>query len=126
MAEQEYLKIDYYIRYKGFTTKQVAAIKRKRTCAIRKLQLAEDECRAFEEELDLASRWMRGMPEYEEAVKELAMREYYKAVDELEWLVVQRLFELTKLGMSGVGEYYVQQGCFEGASSTYIFRIQAT
>ncbi|EMD37546.1 hypothetical protein CERSUDRAFT_35523, partial [Gelatoporia subvermispora B] len=30
-------------------------------------------------------------------------RQYNKALDELERLVVQRLFELTKLGMSGIG-----------------------
>ena len=105
MAEQEYFKIDYYIQHKGYQGKQIAAIKRKRTCAIRRLQLVEDECRAFEEELDVAFRWTRGTPEYEDAAKELTMREYYKSVDELERLVVQRLFELTKLGMSGMGRH---------------------
>ncbi|EPS95019.1 hypothetical protein FOMPIDRAFT_1085440, partial [Fomitopsis schrenkii] len=33
----------------------------------------------------------------------LSLYEYHQAVDELERLVVQRLFELTKMGMSGIG-----------------------
>lgn len=32
-------------------------------------------------------------------------RQYRRALDSLELLVVQRLFELTKLGMSGTGKY---------------------
>lgn len=48
-------------------------------------------------------RWTRDMPEYKEAENQSLMRKYYKSVDNLERLIVQRLFELTKLGMSGVG-----------------------
>jgi hypothetical protein len=33
----------------------------------------------------------------------MSERRYKKAVSDLESLVVQRLFEMTKLGMSGVG-----------------------
>lgn len=65
----------------------------------------DDECHAFEVELDLEGRWTREMPEYKEAEKQSLMRKYYKSVDTLERLIVQRLFELTKLGMSGVGQY---------------------
>jgi len=34
----------------------------------------------------------------------LAIRDYQKALDKLEGLVVQRLFELAKMGLSGTGK----------------------
>jgi hypothetical protein len=45
-------------------------------------------------------------PEYQEALVTLNERRYRRAVDSLERLVIQRLFELAKLGMSGVGKMY--------------------
>ena len=42
-------------------------------------------------------------PEYIEASKLLSQRKYLKAVDELERLVIQRLLEMTKLGIAGTG-----------------------
>jgi len=53
------------------------------------------------------TRWTPESPAYKEAEKLLVERNYRRAVDNLEWLVVQRLFELTKLGMNGVGECVV-------------------
>ena len=43
-------------------------------------------------------------PEYQDALITMNERRYRCAVDSLERLVVQRLLELTKLGMSGVGK----------------------
>ncbi|RPD52388.1 hypothetical protein L226DRAFT_424074, partial [Lentinus tigrinus ALCF2SS1-7] len=37
------------------------------------------------------------------AVEQLGCRKYHCALDHLERLVIQRMFELTKLGMSGIG-----------------------
>ena len=105
-AEQEFGKIDFYIIYKGYKGDKIKIIKRNRTASIRKYEILDEQCRAFEDELDLPSRLLPGTPAYEQAQKELAMREYQRAVDELERLVVQRMFELTKLGLSGVGEYW--------------------
>ncbi|EPS93141.1 hypothetical protein FOMPIDRAFT_131399 [Fomitopsis schrenkii] len=48
-------------------------------------------------------RWLPGSLEYQEASRLLTDREYRRSLDELERLVVQRLFELTKAGMSGTG-----------------------
>lgn len=44
------------------------------------------------------------MKEYNDALVLLAERKYRRALDELEHLVVQRLLEMTKLGMNGVGK----------------------
>lgn len=102
-ADQEYHKLDFYIIHRGYQADKIKAIKRNRTAAIRKYEILDEQCRAFEDELELPGRLIHGTPEYEQAERELTMREYRKAVDNLERLVVQRMFELTKLGMSGVG-----------------------
>ena len=102
-AQQEHAKLDYNIITKGYTRKEIATVNRNRTATARKYTLVDDECHAFEVELDLERRWTCDMPEYKEAAQESLMRKYYKSVDTLERLIVQRLFELTKLGMSGTG-----------------------
>ena len=51
------------------------------------------------------------------------MRKYYKSVDTLERLIVQRLFELTKLGMRGVGEC---QGQIYISVLSFVRRLQAS
>ncbi|PCH40550.1 hypothetical protein WOLCODRAFT_68845 [Wolfiporia cocos MD-104 SS10] len=48
-------------------------------------------------------RWVPGSAAYEAGVAELAKRDYRRALDDLERLIVQCLFELTKLGISGIG-----------------------
>ena len=62
----------------------------------------EEVCR-YEEEHRIEAWWAPDSPEYNDAVLLATQRKYCRAVDKLERLVVQRLFELTKLGMSGVG-----------------------
>jgi hypothetical protein len=47
---------------------------------------------------------VKGSPEYKHYQDEAHLLEYRSALDELERLVVQRLFELSKLGMSGTGK----------------------
>jgi hypothetical protein len=42
------------------------------------------------------------MKEYNDALVLLKERKYRRALDELERLVVQRLLEMTKLGMNGI------------------------
>ncbi|PIL29409.1 hypothetical protein GSI_09461 [Ganoderma sinense ZZ0214-1] len=74
-----------------------ASFTRWQTAQARVLQL-EDELHLSEEE-----RWKPGSKEYDEAFSELTHCQYHLALDNLERLVVQRLFELTKLGMSGLG-----------------------
>lgn len=49
-------------------------------------------------------RWLPDSEIYKATQKLLVERSYTRAVDNLERLVVQRLFELTKLGMNGVGK----------------------
>jgi hypothetical protein len=50
------------------------------------------------------TRWVLGSPEYEEAGRLVAMRKYQRCLDNLEALVVARIFELTKMNRSQTGE----------------------
>lgn len=69
------------------------------------MRLKDEEILRFEEDHNITERWVPGSPQYISAAKLLAERKYRQAIDTLERLVVQRLFELTKLGMNGVGAY---------------------
>jgi hypothetical protein len=64
-----------------------------------------EELTRFEEENGYMERWTSTHKEYQDAVLMMAERRYRRALDELERLVVQRLMEMTKLSMSGVGKW---------------------
>jgi hypothetical protein len=49
-------------------------------------------------------RWVLGSPEFEEAARMVSMRKYQRCLDDLEGLVVARIFELTKMNRSQTGE----------------------
>lgn len=58
----------------------------------------------LETQLNIEERWTPDSPEYKRNREQVALWDYHEALDELERLVVMRLFELTKLGMSGTGK----------------------
>ncbi|KAF7371636.1 hypothetical protein MVEN_00019100 [Mycena venus] len=57
----------------------------------------------MEVKMDITVRWMVDDEEWEKAATLVASRRYRLAVNRLEQLVVKRLFELTKMNMSGTG-----------------------
>ncbi|KAK7001735.1 hypothetical protein R3P38DRAFT_3326661 [Favolaschia claudopus] len=59
-------------------------------------------CEELEVKMDI-ERWWTGQEEYIKAGELVATRDYRLAVNKLEELVVKRLFELTKMNMSGTG-----------------------
>ncbi|KAG7090309.1 hypothetical protein E1B28_011907 [Marasmius oreades] len=61
----------------------------------------------MEDEIGIPVQWTPLCEEYFQASKGLLERKYCQMLEKLEKLVMQRLFELTKLNMSGVG--YKQQ-----------------
>ncbi|KAF8574809.1 hypothetical protein K439DRAFT_1624059 [Ramaria rubella] len=63
----------------------------------------QNELQAVEESLDVGARWTSDSPEYQCATEYVCIRSYQHAVDKLEGLVVQRLFELTKANVSQTG-----------------------
>ncbi|KAJ7753384.1 hypothetical protein DFH07DRAFT_960224 [Mycena maculata] len=65
------------------------------------LATLEEVCR-YEDLRGITDRWTPACQEYKDALVVMTERRYKKAVSDLERLVVGRLFETTKLGMSGV------------------------
>ena len=60
----------------------------------------------MEVKLAITNRWQPSSPEYIHAVQYLGRRKYKKALDHLQKLVVQRLFELHKMNQSRNGAYH--------------------
>ncbi len=58
---------------------------------------------AFESLHEIEERWTPDSAQWKRAAQYLSMRTYCTALDKLEGLVVQRLFELAKMGLSGTG-----------------------
>ena len=102
-AKRAWNRLDYDIIHNDFTRPQIAKVRtRYRTTYSRWTAHNEEVCR-YEEEHGIDVRWAPESPEYNDALLLSGQRKYRRAVDKLERLVVQRLFELTKLGMNGVG-----------------------
>jgi len=70
-----------------------------------KLQHAEALVVHIETQLAVDKRWEIGGPEYQHFKEEASLGKYRAALDELECLVVMRLFELSKLSLSGTGSF---------------------
>jgi hypothetical protein len=60
----------------------------------------------LEKKLGIDNRWEPGSAEWVNTSKLVAMRKYQRALDQLEGLIVARMFELTKLNMSQTGKHY--------------------
>jgi hypothetical protein len=54
---------------------------------------------------DIHERWTPSSEKWKSAVAYIEVSNYQKALDKLKGLVVQRLFELTKMGLAGTGTY---------------------
>ncbi|KAF8130815.1 hypothetical protein EV363DRAFT_221781 [Boletus edulis] len=67
------------------------------------LQNAEQMAGHLQLQLGIESRWEIGGPEYTRYKAQGVLGEYHEALDELERLVVMRLFELSKLSMLDTG-----------------------
>lgn len=59
----------------------------------------------IEKKLGISERWTPTSPGWIEAEKNLAEQTYRKALDQLEGLVVSRLFELSKMNRAGTCMY---------------------
>ena len=57
----------------------------------------------LEDRMGIMQRWTPATPEYTEMVRYISERRYHQALNNLQRLVTQRLFELQRLNLSGVG-----------------------
>ncbi|KAJ7233544.1 hypothetical protein C8J57DRAFT_1577441 [Mycena rebaudengoi] len=53
--------------------------------------------------LEVEVRWVAGSPEWEAVATLVSKRRYQRALDNLQGLIISRMFELTKMNMSGTG-----------------------
>lgn len=65
-------------------------------------QLIEDVV-IMEVKMGISIRWQPTDTAYLEAVKYIAERSYHRALENLQCLVIQRLFELNRLNLAGTG-----------------------
>ena len=61
----------------------------------------------LEGKLGVDVRWTPNDRDWQAAVKLVAEREYHRALDHLEGLIVARLFELSKMNRAGTGKSFV-------------------
>jgi hypothetical protein len=71
--------------------------------AYAKIQHAEEYICHLESQLGIVDRWTEDSADYLWYKQEVYLQDYRVALDELERLVVQRLFELSKVNMTGTG-----------------------
>ena len=102
-AKVAYNNLDYNIINNGYTRKEIAAVRTRYRTTFTRWQVKEEELTRYEDEHSIDVRWTPDSEIYKETQKLVVEWSYRQAVDNLERLVVQRLFELTKLGMNGVG-----------------------
>ncbi|KAG1732925.1 uncharacterized protein EDB91DRAFT_1238702 [Suillus paluster] len=79
-----------------------------RRAAHNKLLLEMNTVLDLERRIGITQRWTPADLEYQEALKYLHNQQFIRAVQHLEGLVVQRLFELAKANLAGTG-YKMQQ-----------------
>ncbi|KAG2042380.1 hypothetical protein BDR03DRAFT_1006782 [Suillus americanus] len=79
------------------STKQAQAARR---AVERRLQIQINIVEDLETRLDIAERWTPGNSDYRETLEYSRQRKFICAVEDLEGLVVQRLFELSKANLS--------------------------
>jgi hypothetical protein len=115
-------RLDYNIIYKGYQRPQIALVRRRHHAAQQRALAVSEEVCDYEDEHQIATRWVPGSKEYEEALLLMGERNYRIALDRLESLVVKRLFELTKLGMSGVGAWQTRRSTYSDSSIAYKMR----
>ena len=104
VAKNEYFRVQHQIQNRQIT-KENSTILSAYSAAFKRWRALDEEATIFELELQLAERWHPSSVSFTYMLGELDKRKYRRAVDNLERLVVQRLFELSKLGMSGIGKY---------------------
>jgi hypothetical protein len=107
-AAVEFRRLDHNITVNGYKGRQITNVKTRYRTTFTRWQVKEEELIRYEEQHGIANRWGESSQEYKDALKLLTEREYRRAVDNLERLVVQRLLELTKLGMNGVGKPFIR------------------
>ena len=65
-----------------------------------------EEVVEMETRMNIGVRWDSTMQQYQDTLKYITERRYHRALDHLTKLVTQRLFELHRLNVSGIGKRF--------------------
>ena len=84
-------------------TKQGHAAQRS---AEHKLQNHTNVVKELEASLGIETRWTPRSTKYQEILKYARRRQFICAIEDLEGLVVQRLFKLSKANLSSMGQFF--------------------
>ena len=103
-AKIEYDQLDGRLRNEGLQRQEAQRIRTRYNTSRDRWIAIEERIVEMEIDLSITTRWTPGSPEYDDALRLMDERQFCQALDNLERLVVQRLFELTKLGASGLGK----------------------
>jgi hypothetical protein len=90
----------------GTFTPGVSKEDRARRRAQEKMEKEEERVEELEETLDIMERWTTESPKWAATVDGIKKRKYALALDALELLIVERIFELTKMNQSQTGKWY--------------------
>ncbi|KAJ3551111.1 hypothetical protein NM688_g4924 [Phlebia brevispora] len=99
----EYIPMAEMAKRKQEETSKTGRLEMKRHRLAAKVETADARACQMEEQMGIERRWTPDDAAYKEMLDYAADREYTRALDHLQKLVVQRLFELQKLQMSGTG-----------------------
>lgn len=73
--------------------------------ALRRYQLQLNAVEHFERVNNIAQRWTPDHPDYVASVQYVKHRAFIRVVEELEGVIVQRLFELAKANLASTGRF---------------------
>lgn len=85
-------------------TKRGHAARRSAEC---KLQNQTNVVEELEASLGIEMRWMPQSTKYQEVLEYAKRRQFIRTVEDLEGLVVQWLFELSKANLSSTGKFFL-------------------
>ena len=94
-----------------------------RNAAYRKLLVEMNAVDDLERCMAITERWQPDDPKYKEALAYLTNRQFIRAIEQLQGLIVQRLFELAKANIAGTGMH-----CFDSPDAvlTKLWRLQTS
>ncbi len=83
---------------------EVLAVEQEHQKLLHRVVWSLEQVEYLEQRLNIFERWEKDSLEFQSTAQLAMTREYRLAFDELERLVVSRIFELTKMNMSGTGK----------------------
>ncbi|PPQ92117.1 LOW QUALITY PROTEIN: hypothetical protein CVT25_007973 [Psilocybe cyanescens] len=102
-AKARFNNCNHLMIEEGYTGKQITQITTQYCTTFQCWTAKNKKVLRYEDKHNIPIQWTPTMQEYEEAFVILCEQKYCRALDNLERLVVQHLFKMKKLGMSGVG-----------------------